>query len=128
MQKGPRWWTSEHGYYAHVRRQVPVPVRDTARNNPRRPARYYGVPADERLVAPPSFRAALVIRNELSRVEREPALVPLTILSFGRRSAGAGRQGARARVEKDAKEGGGEGKSCHSWKGTVPPDRPTPAA
>ena len=59
--------------------------------------------------APPSFRAALVIRNELSRVEREPVLIPLTILSIGRRSAGTRRRGARARVEKGAKEGGVEG-------------------
>lgn len=25
-------------------------------------------------------------------------------------------------------KGGGEGKSCHSWKGDLPPNRPTPAA
>ena len=29
---------------------------------------------------------------------------------------------------EQARRGGGEGKSCHSWKGTLPPDRPTPAA
>ena len=26
------------------------------------------------------------------------------------------------------KKGGGEGKSCYSWKGNLPPNRPTPAA
>jgi hypothetical protein len=30
--------------------------------------------------------------------------------------------------KSEQERGGGEGKSCHSWKGTVPPDRPTPAA
>jgi hypothetical protein len=30
--------------------------------------------------------------------------------------------------KSEQESGGGEGKSCHSWKGTLPPDRPTPAA